>query len=84
MENNKFYYTNYRIIKSWPDLIYALKNNLVVIPYLMKSALAARNEMFTNNFEQDVAEFITTLLSYFHEGLCYKNQSVNIKNEEKK
>lgn len=73
---NKEYQKNAQIISAWSDFLTHLKINLNLTPRLLKFLIGKKNPTFSNNGEQDAAEFIEAILTYLHEGLCYNKDKL--------
>lgn len=71
---NKNFYKNSRIISAWSDTVKMCRGSKAFPPRALKHYIAIRNRTFNNTREQDAAEFIESLLTYLHEGLCYKKE----------
>lgn len=65
---------NNRIICSWTNIVTKCRDLKPFAPREFKYEIAQLNQAFNNTKEQDAAEFIEVLLTYLHEGLCYKKE----------
>lgn len=69
---NKNYRKNASLIEAWSKTVSECRGKTLVTPRDLKQAISLKNDTFNNSGEQDAAEFIEALLTYIHDGLCYK------------
>lgn len=81
LHRNKYYRKNVSLIEAWVRTISDYRGNTLVTPRDLKQAISLKNDAFDNSKEQDAAEFIEALLTYLHEGLCYKKTTETVFNE---
>ncbi|ELA41509.1 uncharacterized protein VICG_01493 [Vittaforma corneae ATCC 50505] len=73
-KNEKFA-KNLHIISAWSDIVRMCRQSKPFSPRILKYEIASKNQAFNNSKEQDAAEFIESVLTYLHEGLCYKRKA---------
>lgn len=72
LSRNEKFAKNLQIISIWSDVVRMCRQSKPFSPRILKHEIASKNQAFNNSKEQDAAEFIESLLTYLHEGLCYK------------
>ncbi|KAM0680591.1 Ubiquitin carboxyl-terminal hydrolase 15 [Glugoides intestinalis] len=78
VEKNKKYKENSQIISDLADVFTECRGDTLISPRALKQAISKKNTAFDNTKEQDAAEFIESILTYIHDGLCYNSISKTV------